>query len=436
MIHRADTTRGTRGQRVRHQRVLICEREASRHRRPFALVRVAIVLAALLFPRGEANAQTLLAMPVVADTVATADSAALLSVAALEDHMTRVIDNVLPSLVAVIGEWPRATAGVLGAAERTRPTRVSVASGFVVSGGYIVTTQAVARNAKTFRVKPYKQPERAARLVAIDPISRLCILRTADTTGLLPARIAEGNSLRLGSWVFVVGTTGLTDVNTTFGTVSRVPDPAEDPNLHYLATNAAVSPGASGAPVLDSRGEVVGVALASLVAPSDGGTLGSAEGSPGNVTHHLVGTGTSLAVPLDVLQGVVEMLRDRGTVTRGYLGVQWNPDIGTGPALATTLPQGAHLWDVQAGGPADDAHLRKGDVVTYCNGTLVRNGPALQSMIQRAAPGSIARLTVLREEQTFTVTVHLGSLPSSISESEPGHVPSDTPASPDDRPSR
>ena len=134
------------------------------------------------------------------------------------------------------------------------------------------------------------------------------------------------------------------------------------------------------------------------------------------------------------------MLRQSGTVSRAYLGVQWNPDTDAAASLATTVPQGAHVWDVLAEGPAYNAHLRKGDVVTYCNGAVVSSGPALQAMIQQLPAGAVARLTVLRDGQPFTVSVHLGTMPSPAGTINiPGVVrPEDQPTSPspEDGPSR
>lgn len=404
-----------------------CGRTKPRRRRFCARGVVALAVLAGTFLTTAAHAQ------------APPDSSIALSAAALEDHMTRVVESVLPSLVAVIGEWPRDAAGDLGAAERQRPKRVSVSSGFAIPGGYIVTTQTVARNATSFRIKPYRQPERVARLVAVDAVSRLCVLRAADTTGLQPVRLAAAETpLRVGSWVFVAGTTGLTDVNTSFGTITHVPAATDDPEAHYMAVSAAVAAGASGSAVLNSRGEVIGVALATIVTPGEGASLDAPAG--GAPTNRVLATGTSLALPLDVLQSVATMVHDTGTVSRGYLGVQWNPDGDADSTIATSVPQGAHIWDVVAGGPAYEAHLRKGDIVTYCNGAVVTSGPALQAMIQRLPAGAVARLTVMREGQPFTIAVHLGTLPSPAGPINiPGRVEpegSPTAPSPDDSSSR
>jgi S1-C subfamily serine protease len=329
----------------------------------------------------------------------------------LEHDMTQIVEKVRHSVVAVLGEKPvPRSASELGDAHRPPTHHISIASGVVLDeDGHILTTDSVARRSKVFHVS-VEGESYPADVVSIDPVSQLAVLAVHGASNLVPLPIAGEDDLHVGSWVFVVGVAGPTQIKSSFGTVSTLPREDDEPGHHFLATTATISAGQSGAALVDSRGKLVGIAYAEVVSSAEESEIG-VEAEQSTAAGRLVPVGTSLAIPADVIHDVAAIVRARGAITRGFLGVRWTPDEQDA-TLPTTLPIGVHVWEVVPGSPADKAGIRRGDVITAFNHEAVTSGPALRNRVLALSPGSSVPISLLRDGQPLSLAVVLDTLPS------------------------
>jgi len=239
-----------------------------------------------------------------------------------------------------------------------------------------------------------------ARIVGRDPSSDLAVIKAENVSGLQPATLGSSAGLRVGQQVVAVGSPlGLSGTVTT-GIVSALNRPvraggSELPGqdrstvLDAIQTDAPINPGNSGGPLVNMRGEVVGInsAIATL-----GGTLGGQSGS----------IGLGFAIPIDQARPIADQLAKGGTAQHARLGVSVRDktgDAGEG--------QGAELADVVAGGAAAKAGLRQGDVITKLGGRSIDSADALVAAVRSHRPGESVELTYLRGGQSATATVEL-----------------------------
>jgi serine protease Do len=268
-------------------------------------------------------------------------------------------------------------------------------SGFFISAdGYAVTNNHVVDRATNVQVTADDGRTYQARVIGTDPRTDLALIKVDGRSDFPFVALAEG-SPRIGDWVLAVGNPFGLGGTVTAGIVSaNGRDIGAGPYDDFIQIDAPVNRGNSGGPTFDVNGHVIGVNTA-IFSPSGG-----------NV-------GIAFAIPASTVRSVVAQLRDRGSVTRGWIGVQIQPvtaEIADSLNLKST--QGALVAEPQAGSPAVTAGIRAGDIITQVNGTPVRDARELARTIGAMPPNTSIKLTVLRGGAEQSITLTLGELPN------------------------
>jgi len=298
------------------------------------------------------------------------------------------------------------TPGRGGRGDRTRQT--SLGSGFVIDrDGYILTNRHVIEGADEISVTfPRSRGRRyTAKVVGQDARTDVALIKIDPAAPLSPLPLGDSDRLDVGEWVMAVGNPfGLGDNSVTVGVVSYMGRdiPLEGVNrgtsVQMIQTDAAINPGNSGGPLINTRGEVVGI-----------NTMIITGGGQANA-------GVGFSVPINVAKEILPQLRDKGKVTRGWMGVTIGPmteDLA--PTFGLKAPEGAVVNSVQTGSPAEKAGLQPEDVVLSADGRKIENNGDLSRYIAGKTPGATVRLDVLRGKENRTVNVTLGTFPD-----EPG----------------
>ena len=281
-------------------------------------------------------------------------------------------------------------------------------SGFIVSNdGYIVTNNHVVEGADQINIQLSDRREFTARLVGRDPTTDVALLKL-DADGLTPVTLGSSDATRVGEWVLAIGSPGFRGVGgpllttVTAGIVS-----AKGRNINiigqdglsqnegnlaiedFIQTDAAINPGNSGGPLLNIRGEVIGVNAA--IASSTGGYQGY-----------------GFAVPIDLVQEVIDDLVKYGEVRRALLGVTIQAVDDT-DARYYELDEvaGAKVFGVNEGMAAAEAGIRVGDVIVKVEGEAVESVPDLQRKIRHHEPGETVSVTVVRRDDLKRETVRV-----------------------------
>jgi serine protease Do len=267
-------------------------------------------------------------------------------------------------------------------------------SGFFISAdGYAVTNNHVVEKAETVQVTTDDGKSYAAKVVGADARTDVALIKVDGRNDFPFVKFAEG-SPRIGDWVLAVGNPFGLGGTVTAGIVSaRGRDIGEGPYDDFIQIDAPVNRGNSGGPTFNMEGSVIGVNTA-IFTPS-GGSVGIA-----------------FAVPAETVKGVIAQLREKGSVTRGYIGVQIQqitPDIAETLGLKTA--RGALVAEPEPNGPAAKAGVEAGDVITAINGKEVADSRDVARTISSMAPGTAVKLTIVRKGQEKIISVTLGRLP-------------------------
>jgi serine protease Do len=265
-------------------------------------------------------------------------------------------------------------------------------SGFIVSSdGYIVTNAHVVENAEEITVRLNDKREFKAKVVGADTRSDVAVIKV-DATSLPTVKIGDLSKLRVGEWVIAIGSPFGFANTVTAGIVSAKSreNLSGDPNLDavpFIQTDVAVNPGNSGGPLLNMRGEVIGI----------NSQIFSRTGSF---------AGISFAIPIDYAFNVADQLMKTGHVTRGRIGVGiQNVSRDLADSLGLKQAEGAAVSNVEADSPASKAGLEVGDVITKIDGRPVEGSADLSRTIRAVRPGSKVNLTVWRSGKTRDIGV-------------------------------
>jgi serine protease Do len=268
-------------------------------------------------------------------------------------------------------------------------------SGFFISpDGYAITNNHVVQKASTVELTMDDGRTVTAKVVGSDPKTDLALLKVEDKGTFPYVRLAQGQP-RVGDWVVAIGNPFGLGGTVTSGIVSaRGRDIGAGPYDDFLQIDAPINRGNSGGPTFNLKGEVVGVNTA--IASPSGGSVGLA-----------------FAIPSATVESVVAQLKESGSVSRGYLGVQIQPltkDLAEG--LGLDRSKGALVNSTESGTPAAKAGLRSGDVLVSVNGQPVADARDLSRRIAGIKPGSKVDIVYLRDGKERTAQVELGLLPN------------------------
>jgi serine protease Do len=267
-------------------------------------------------------------------------------------------------------------------------------SGFFISAdGYAVTNNHVVDKAESVEVTAEDGKTYTAKVIGTDPKTDLALIKIEGRNDFPYVKLSDSNP-RVGDWVLAVGNPFGLGGTVTAGIISaRGRDIGAGPYDDFIQIDAPVNKGNSGGPTFDVDGNVIGVNTA-IFSPS-GGSVGIA-----------------FAIPADTVKTVIGQLKDKGSVTRGWIGVQIQPvtdDMAEG--LGLTKAEGALVAEPQEGGPAAKAGIKAGDVITAVDGRPVKDARDLAKRIGAMAPGSSVKLDVFRKGSHQTLTFVLGELP-------------------------
>jgi len=267
-------------------------------------------------------------------------------------------------------------------------------SGFFISAdGYAVTNNHVVDKADTVEVTTDDGKTHKAKVIGTDPRTDLALIKVEG--GSFPYVKLADNTPRIGDWVLAVGNPFGLGGTVTAGIVSaRGRDIGAGAYDDFIQIDAPVNKGNSGGPTFDTEGNVIGVNTA-IFSPS-GGSVGIA-----------------FAIPASTVKNVVEQLKEHGTVTRGWIGVQIQPvtqDIADSLGLKKT--EGALVAEPQKDSPAQKAGIEAGDVIISVNGQPVKDARDLAKKIGSLAPKTTVKLSVLHKGTEKTVSLTLGELPN------------------------
>ena len=277
------------------------------------------------------------------------------------------------------------------------PQRMATGSGFILSkDGYVVTNHHVVEDAELVTVRLSDRREFEAEVVGLDPRSDLALLRI-DADDLPYLTLGADDALEVGEWVLAIGSPFGLDYSVTAGIVSAkgrsLPTRSRENYVPFIQTDVAINPGNSGGPLFNLAGEVVGV-NSQIFTTRAGGSIG-----------------LSFAIPVNVVRNVVAQLKDKGTVTRGWLGVTiQNVDRNLAESFGLDRPRGALVSQVAPDGPADEAGLEPGDIILTFDGEAIEMSSDLPHVVGLIAPGTEVDVQIIRDKRQRTIEVEVGGL--------------------------
>lgn len=283
----------------------------------------------------------------------------------------------------------------------------AMGSGFVISReGLVITNNHVVENAATIRVSFSDGEELEAELVGRDPNSDIAVLQIKANSGKeFPfLEMANSDTIEVGQWAIAVGNPLGLQASLTVGVVSaksranldllRIED--------FIQTDAAINRGNSGGPLLNIQGQVIGMNTA--LASHTGGYMG-----------------IGFAIPSNLIKTIMEQIVAKGSFTRGYIGVFFQPvDRNLAEAFGLDKAEGSLVAEVAPNSPAEKAGLRQGDIILEVDGKKVEHTGQLRSFIALLAPGSKAKLLVLRSGKKIDVTIEIAAFPEDSSSKKGG----------------
>ncbi len=275
--------------------------------------------------------------------------------------------------------------------ERGGPRR-GEGTGFIIdAAGYILTNHHVIDGADRIMVRLTDGRNLRAQRVGSDPDTDIALIKVESSQPLAFAPLGDSDALRVGEWVCAIGNPLAYEHTVTVGVVSFIGRKLFDSSLdRYIQTDAAINFGNSGGPLINARGEVIGINAAISSRASNIG----------------------FAVPINQASAILPQLRQRGRVARGYIGVMLRDvDADLQRSLNLTTTQGALVQDVTEGSPGARAGVKAYDLIVAVDGKAVVRNDELIQLIASRQPGTVATLQLLRDGRAMTLPVKLSERP-------------------------
>jgi Do/DeqQ family serine protease len=276
-----------------------------------------------------------------------------------------------------------------------RRQQTSLGSGVIIEkGGLILTNNHVVKDADEITVKFANKQEAKGKVVGTDPKTDLAVIRVTTKEDLPVVALGNSDTLHVGEWAIAIGNPFGLDHTLTVGVISATgrSEVGIAAYENFIQTDASINPGNSGGPLLNIRGEVIGINTAIVAS----------------------GQGIGFAIPVNMARKVMEDLVKKGKVTRGWLGVGIQPLT---PELAKSFGLGADegilVNQVMPKSPAEAAGLKTGDLILTVDGKPVKDPRQLQRIVAEAEIGKSIEVTILREKQKRTLRVQIGEMPAS-----------------------
>jgi serine protease Do len=266
-----------------------------------------------------------------------------------------------------------------------------VGSGFVLSSdGFVMTNAHVVEGADEVIVTLTDKREFKAKIIGADKRSDVAVVKI-EASGLSAVKIGDANRMRVGEWVMAIGSPFGLENTVTAGIVSAKQRDTGD-YLPFIQTDVAINPGNSGGPLINMRGEVIGIN--SQIYSRSGGFQG-----------------ISFAIPIDEAIRVSDQLRSTGRVTRGRIGVQIEQvSKEIAESIGLGRPQGALVRGVEAGAPADKAGIEAGDIITRFDGKVIEKSSDLPRLVGNVKPGTRSPITVFRRGTSRELMVTIAEI--------------------------
>jgi serine protease Do len=252
---------------------------------------------------------------------------------------------------------------------------------FISSDGYLVTNNHIVENAETVTVKTLDGEIYKAKVVGTDPLSDVALVKV-DEKNLHFVELGDSTQCRPGEWVLAIGNPLSFEHTVTAGIIS-----AKGRQLfggpryqNFIQTDAAINPGNSGGPLVNMQGQVIGIN--SMISTTSGGSIG-----------------IGFAIPTELAKKVVQQLKEKGRVVRGYLGIRgiYPLDEGFRKSLDIDAKNGAVIQEVEPGTPADKAGLKPYDVIVEVDGQQIKDHNDLAIKIADIPPGKTVEIKVIRK---------------------------------------
>jgi serine protease Do len=300
-----------------------------------------------------------------------------------------VIDNQDESLELPLGHPP------------VPPERPRVGSGFIIHpDGYVITNQHVVRRSGRIEVELFGGEKALGTVIGRDARTDLALLKIDPPRALTALALGDSDTLKVGELVLAIGNPFGLDYSVTMGVVSRKGRAlgADGPFDEYIQTDAAINPGNSGGPLLNLRGEVVGINTAT-------------------VPNRRVG----FAIPINLAKTLLPELKEHGKIRWGFLGVTIQELTATlAQALGVEGTKGVLVNGVVPKGPAERAGLRPGDIITGFDGMTIDNVRDLQRKVGRTPIGQTSVVKIIRKGTTEEIPIQVGELPQqTVASAEP-----------------
>jgi serine protease Do len=295
----------------------------------------------------------------------------------------------------------------------------ALGSGVVVDrAGYILTNNHVVDKADEISVKFTGDPASyPAKVVGVDEQTDLAVIRVTGKTDVSPAKIGNSDAVQVGDWAVAIGSPFGFQATVTAGIISATGRDIQGESTqyqHFLQTDAAINPGNSGGPLLNIRGEVIGINTA--IASTTRGYQG-----------------VGFALPINTAAEVYNQIIKNGKVTRGSIGISYSPDATATKAnlQIAGVSEGVFVTSVEPGGPAEKAGLKDGDVIVSINGKPVRDGNDLVTVVVATPIGTTVNLGVVRDGKRADYKVVVGDIAQIFpgrygNGSQPGEVKPET----------